>query len=74
MSKYGSGDGGNRSIIGSVANRPQVSDKFRGLLGGPSLQVYKGNPSEFFKSLDNVNREEIANLRAVKYRDGRSGI
>lgn len=51
MSEYGSDDGADRSIIGSVANGPQVSDKFRGLLGGSSLQVYKGNPSEFFKKI-----------------------
>lgn len=46
MSRYGSDDGADCSINGTEANRPQVSDRFRNLLGGPRVQVCKWDAGE----------------------------
>lgn len=49
----------NFSINGSEVNRPQVSDKFKGLLEGPRVQVYKGDPGELKNWIIAIEKKQL---------------
>lgn len=59
MNAYGSDDGTDCSLNGSELNQPPVLDKFRGLLGGPRVQVYKGDLGELKNWITAIEKKQL---------------
>lgn len=59
ISEYWSDDSADRSIDGNEANKPQVSAKFKKLLGRPWVQKYKGDPGELKNRLTAIGKKQL---------------
>lgn len=78
MSRSGSDDGADCSINGTEKNGPQVSDRFRNLLGGPRVQVCKEDSREFknwltvIEKVRGKTRNSVARFQGSRKNSGKN--